>query len=273
MNERYYRVGPRFWTDAETWSDDAKLLALYILTCSHRRLEGIFRLPRAYILADLGWSAERFAKPFAELLSKGFLDYDEERSIVLILRALKWQAPENPNQVKSAVKAIAELPPTPLLSQFRELAKRFSERLTEGLDERFPEGFAKPLSLSLPPSIALEEVSNDTSVELALDVSADVREVFNYWREKTGRPKAKLTADKRKAANARRKEGFSVEELKAGVDGSQTPRAVDDKTGHRYDDFLNIFRNAGNLETNIERAAAATPDTKDFLARLNAGRS
>ena len=43
----YKRVSPRFWTEAQAggWSDDMKMLALYLLTCEHRTTEGL--LPAA----------------------------------------------------------------------------------------------------------------------------------------------------------------------------------------------------------------------------------
>src|SRR6266516_3278016 len=69
---RYHRVDPRFWTDLAVlgWSDDAKLLALYLQTCPHRTTKGLFRLPKAYIQADLEWSAERLAERFCVRLAK-----------------------------------------------------------------------------------------------------------------------------------------------------------------------------------------------------------
>lgn len=60
------------------WSDDAKLLALYLMTCPHRNMVGYFVLPKPYICADLDSSGERLAEPFAELSGEGVCTYDEE---------------------------------------------------------------------------------------------------------------------------------------------------------------------------------------------------
>ena len=54
-----------------------RLLWLYLLTNRHRLAEGLYRLPRGYIEADLGWSANGSAEPFAELLADGCVKYDE----------------------------------------------------------------------------------------------------------------------------------------------------------------------------------------------------
>jgi hypothetical protein len=142
----YYRVSPKFWTDPALrgCSDDARLLALYLLTGPHRRLEGLFRLPKPYICADLGWSAERLAEPFVELLAIGFLRYDETAQVALVVNALKYQAPENDNQVTAALKQLDELPDTPLTSDFQRLAGRYCERLAKRLPERFGKPIPEP---------------------------------------------------------------------------------------------------------------------------------
>jgi len=143
-------------------SDDARLLALYLLTCEHRRAEGLFRLPKAYMLEDLGWVPERLAKPFAELLENGFLAYDDDAQVVLIRRALKYQAPENDSQVTAALRHLDDLPDTPLTSEFQRLAERFCERLAKRLPEGFGEGYGHPLppSLPLPPAPTLPSVTD-----------------------------------------------------------------------------------------------------------------
>jgi hypothetical protein len=157
---RYFRVVPRVWTDHPTWSNDAQLLALYLLTCPHRTTEGLYRLPMAYVRADLNWSQqplrkglrERLAEAFAELSASGFCEYDEQAQVVLVMGALETQAPENPNQVTAAIKQLEELPPTHLTSTFKRLAERFCGRLAERLPEGFGEPFGKPPSPSPPPS-------------------------------------------------------------------------------------------------------------------------
>jgi hypothetical protein len=165
----YYRVYTRFWSDPdmEHCSDDAKLLALYLLTGPHRRLEGLFRLPKAYICGDLGWTAERLAKPFQELLAErsgkpGFIAYDEQAQVVLLRNALKYQAPENTNQVTACLRQLEDLPDTPLTSEFRRLAEQYSERLAK----RLPEGFGQPLPHppSPSPSPALKDLASFTGV-------------------------------------------------------------------------------------------------------------
>src|SRR5690606_28845549 len=91
------------------------------------------------ICADLGWDAKRLAKPFRKLLEDGFISYDETVHVVLVRHALKYQAPDNPNQGKAAIKALEELPETPLLWELQRLAERFAKPFAEQLREQFGE--------------------------------------------------------------------------------------------------------------------------------------
>ena len=146
---KYFRVGPSIWL--EPWTDDARYVAFYLLTCPHRSTEGIYRLPVEYAVADLGWSRQRFGRGFDELLLAGFAQYDSLAAVVLIEQALAWQAPENPNQIKAAVRAVGTLPQTPLLTHFLSLAERFAERFAKALVEGLPERFAH--TPSPPPAL------------------------------------------------------------------------------------------------------------------------
>jgi len=147
----YWRVSPRIWY--EPWSDDARLLSFYLLTCKHREAEGLFRLPKAYMHDDLKWSPERLAVALDELLRAGFVEYDEGASVILITKALKYQSPANPNQVKHAIGKLEDLPETALfaglLRSAERYAKGFAERLREGLPTRFGNG---SYATALPPA-------------------------------------------------------------------------------------------------------------------------
>jgi len=61
------RVG--FWThpDFASTSDQAKLLAIYLLTCTHSNALGCFRIPVGYCMEDLKWNRETVSKRFLEL--------------------------------------------------------------------------------------------------------------------------------------------------------------------------------------------------------------
>lgn len=134
-DHRYYHVSPRIWE--KPWSEDARYLALYLLSCRHRTLEGLFKLSKAYIADDLGWTAERLAQPFADLVADDFIRYDEQAKVVMIVKALEYQAPQNPNQVKAAIRKLDDIPETPLLADLLDAAQSLAQRSGKQFHEQF----------------------------------------------------------------------------------------------------------------------------------------
>lgn len=108
----YGKVYATFWSSGTTgsMSDDAKILALYLMTCSHSTIAGVFRLPDGYVSEDLGWSQERVSEGFGELFSKGFANRCATTKWVWVCKHFEWNKPENPNQRKSAAKIALSIP-------------------------------------------------------------------------------------------------------------------------------------------------------------------
>lgn len=91
-------------------STNAKLLAVYLMTCQHGTIAGVFRLPDGYVAEDLQWSLETVSEGFRELFAKGFANRCETTKWVWITKHLEWNPPENPNQRKAAAKMAAAVP-------------------------------------------------------------------------------------------------------------------------------------------------------------------
>lgn len=108
----YGKVHATFWSSQTIapLSDDAKLLALYLMTCSHNTIAGVFRLPDGYIREDMGWDSERVAKGFVELFRNGFAERCPDTKWVWVCKHLEWNPPENPNQWKAACKVFQTIP-------------------------------------------------------------------------------------------------------------------------------------------------------------------
>lgn len=108
----YGKLYSEFWTssDIQSMSDTGKILAAYLLTCHHSNIIGCFRLPDGYVADDLNWSSERVSEGFDELFEKGFSTRDKQSKWVVIHNYIKWNRPENPNQVKASEKAFDTVP-------------------------------------------------------------------------------------------------------------------------------------------------------------------
>lgn len=136
---RYYPVSPLFWSDAKVrqWDDRTTLLALYLLTCEHRNLEGLYRLPLAYVEADLCWPADAVLSRMGGLCADGFIDYDHSGQVVFVRNALKYQAPKSKLQIKGAINALEQVPETPLMEQLAETAAVHSRPLATAIRRAF----------------------------------------------------------------------------------------------------------------------------------------
>lgn len=110
----YGKVHSSFWTSdtIRDMSEDARYLALYLLTSPHGTISGVFRLPDGYVCEDLQWTSERVRITLLELLDKGFANRCETTKWVYICKHFEWNKPENPNQRKSAKKIALSIPDT-----------------------------------------------------------------------------------------------------------------------------------------------------------------
>lgn len=186
----YGKVYSRFWSsrDMRGLSEDGRYLALYLMTCQHCTLVGIFQLPDGYVCEDIQWSAERVAKGFAELFRKGFAIRCETTDWVWITKHLEWNGVENPNQAKAAVKIIAEVDQECCwIGDFQKVfadyieanAKPFrkgSGRVQEGSGKGSPTPAERPgkgsQTVSKPVSVSVS-VSEAVTVAVAVPVGRD----------------------------------------------------------------------------------------------------
>lgn len=131
---KYYPVFPKFWRgDRRKWSDPTRLLALYLLTCEHRNLEGLYYLPRPYVAADLAWPLEKVEAVLAELEDAAFCAYDETAEVVLVPKALAHQTPKTPKQIAGALNALEAVPATRLLGAFVEACRTHAPDLADAI--------------------------------------------------------------------------------------------------------------------------------------------
>ena len=148
----YTRLESQFWKDEKMikLSGDARYLMLYLLTSPHRNILCCYFLPEPYACFDLGFSMEQFSAALDALITTGRIEYDKENHVVFIPNYLKYNPLENPNQVKSAIDKLDELPQTPLLnhllSVLETVNKSFMEPLIKRLRERLRQQLPQPVT-------------------------------------------------------------------------------------------------------------------------------
>lgn len=108
----YGKVFSRIWESADfrSLTEDGRTLVMYLLTCPHGTIAGVFRVPDGYACEDLQWTSERVAEGFRNIHGKGFATRCEDSKWVWVTKFLEWNPPENPNQRKAAAKVIQSVP-------------------------------------------------------------------------------------------------------------------------------------------------------------------
>ena len=132
---RYHTVYSRLWSsrDFRSWTEDGRLLALYLLTCPARTTEGLFRLPIPLAAYDLGWQQDRTGQALAELETAGFIAIDRDTDLVWLVNAVKWNAPRGPKQIKGAVNALSDVPSSPLRVPYLDRCRSVSPELADAI--------------------------------------------------------------------------------------------------------------------------------------------
>lgn len=233
----YGKVYTAFWTseDSRAFSEDARTLALYLLTCQHGNMLGCFRLSNAYAADDLQWDSERVSKGFAELFEKGFAYRCERTYYVFIRQYLKWNQFENPNVGKAAEKLLDVLTPpdhvkSMLVAALREFSRFFPVEKLNQL-ESILEPFENPFETIREPFRNTFETISKTRTRTRASTRAGTKpeperasprgddyptEFEEVWAAYPKRPGASKK-DSYKAWSARIKAGATAAEIMAGV--------------------------------------------------------
>jgi hypothetical protein len=244
----YGRIYGAFWSseDIRSLSDQGKLLAAYLLTCSHGTIAGAFHLPEGYVAEDLKWPSRTVSKAFEELAEVGFVVCCRATNWVWVRKHLEWNEPENPNQWK-AVRKMAER--VPQRCSWLTLFKRSLDPSETPPDP--PATVPESVSVSVTVTEAVTE--SKTHVALKRD-DGPVEDVFEHWRQTHGHFKARLDQKRRRRIVEALKH-FTAEQLRDAISGycnSPHHMGTDPKgNGVRYDDIELLLRDASHVEAGL----------------------
>jgi hypothetical protein len=208
----YGKVKDTFWTDKkiQAMSDDAKMLALYLLTGPHRNMLGCMRAPNGYIMEDLKWSSKRLSDAIAMLCECHFIARDDD-GWTIILNQLKHDPIKVPNHARAAI-AIADTVP-PESSIFQLLAPRLIAAL-EGINmasEWHPKTIPHAIATPLPSPLPIPSPLPSPSPPAAHSYDSEFDDWWKVYPRREGRGQAI------KAFRAVRKSGVDLETLMAGA--------------------------------------------------------
>ncbi len=90
--------------------------------------------------------------------------------------------------------------------------------------------------------------------------------LFDYWRDKCGHPRARFTADRRRAVNGRLKDGYAVEDIQLAIRNAANCAFVNE-AGVKFDDLEWICRSGSKLEGFMNRDDGRSWREKEAAAR------
>ena len=187
----YTKIDALLWKDPKFKKLDTqtKMLFIYLLTCPHRNITGLFYCPIQYMMADLNETViETVAERLSELSKKGLITLDEDTETIFLNNYLDYNPIENPNQATAAMKALKVLPKTPLIiNLFNKLnlfSKAYLDQLKsviensknlkelKGLHEGLEERYAKQVTVDV-------EVKEDVTVTEKVEEEVSEKEKEN----------------------------------------------------------------------------------------------
>lgn len=172
----YGKVKDTFWTDKKVrgLSDDAKMLALYLMTGPHRNMLGCMRIPDGYLLADLEWSSKRLSDAIAMLSECDFIVRDED-GWTLILNQLKHDPLKVPNHARAAVALMEEVPTDSVVYQ------HLAPKLKAALDAIDMASLWHPNEIAIPIPSPLPKPLPKPETKVSRSADASLKADFKIW--------------------------------------------------------------------------------------------
>lgn len=125
----YGKVSPGFWTGKtgkalKAKGPEAVIVALYLVTCQHANMLGLYYLSKAYIAVDTPLGFEGACKGLQGACEAGFCRYDEDSEVVWVVEMAEYQIADRldakDNRCKGIQREYDALPENPFLAPFYE---------------------------------------------------------------------------------------------------------------------------------------------------------
>lgn len=227
----YSKVSPQFWIGAtgkklRRMGMASQLVAMYLMTCPHANMLGLYYLPQVYISHECGLQIEGATQGLLGAIEAGFCKYDEGSEMVWVPEMAAYQiAPSLSPADKRCIGVQNEyngLPDNPFLGPFFD---KYSVAFNMTKKRNFSGELQSPLQAASKPLASQEqEQEQEQKQELAQErtkLTASLRDAQcedfeELWAAYPKRPGASK-ADSLKAWKARLKAGATAKEILDGV--------------------------------------------------------
>lgn len=106
----YGVVSPKFWIGetgkALRGNAPAQVLALYLMTCPHANMIGVFHCPVLYMAHETGLGMEGASKALQSLIEAGYCTYEASSETVFVHRMAAYQVAESLKPGDNRVKGV-----------------------------------------------------------------------------------------------------------------------------------------------------------------------
>lgn len=140
----YSKVSPQFWIGStgkklRAQGLETQLVALYLMTCTHANMLGMYYLPKIYIAHECGMTLEGASKGVKGAIEAGFCSYDEASEVVWVHEMALYQIGEQLTEKDLRVKGVQNeynaQPESPYLKPFYDKYKdKFLMNLCRGTE-------------------------------------------------------------------------------------------------------------------------------------------
>lgn len=122
----YAKVSPHFWTGSTGKQlrkcPEALVVSMYLMTCPHANMLGLFYVPLLYIAHETGLGLEGASKGLDSACEAGFCTYDHESEVVWVYEMARYQVADSlkstDNRCKGVQNEYNSLPSNPYLASF-----------------------------------------------------------------------------------------------------------------------------------------------------------
>jgi hypothetical protein len=126
----YGKVSPKFWIGQtgkalRKHGLEAQLVALYLLTCPHANMLGLYYLPKAFMAHETGLGFEGASKGLQGCIEAEFCRYDDNSEMVWVMEMARFQIADQLKDKDLRIKGVQNeydsLPENPYLGAFFDM--------------------------------------------------------------------------------------------------------------------------------------------------------